>query len=238
MRLSAPIHRLKRQAKLMSRACGIPLHAALDRVAASEGFAAWSLLAARHADDLGGWFDPGDLALIGARPRQGKTLLGLRFAIEAMRAGHRCVVFSLEFTERELRRHLSRLGADLEAFGDLFVSDTSDAIDADHIIAVLAGAPRGTLAVVDYLQLLDQRRDSPALAVQIGKLREFARERGVTLVFISQIDRSYDPATKPFPDLDDVRLPNPLDLHLFDKACFLNAGEVRLHHVGREGRPS
>ena len=32
MRLSAPIFRLKRQAKLLAREAGIPLHQALDRV--------------------------------------------------------------------------------------------------------------------------------------------------------------------------------------------------------------
>ena len=46
-------------------------------------------------------------------------------------------------------------------------------------------------------------------------------------VLISQIDRSYDPSKKPFPGLDDVRLPNPLDLKLFDKACFVHDGEMR-----------
>ena len=53
----------------------------------------------------------------------------------------------------------------------------------------------------------------------------------VIVLFISQIDRSYDPAAKPFPDLKDVRLPNPLDLRLFDKTCFLNNGEVRFRAV-------
>ncbi|RWX70261.1 DNA helicase, partial [Mesorhizobium sp. M2A.F.Ca.ET.039.01.1.1] len=37
----------------------------------------------------------------------------------------------------------------------------------------------------------------------------------------------YDPARRPFPDIGDIRLPNPLDLSLFDKACFLNKGEIR-----------
>jgi hypothetical protein len=32
---------------------------------------------------------------------------------------------------------------------------------------------------------------------------------------------------KSFPDLEDVRLPNPLDLSLFTKTCFLNNGEVQ-----------
>lgn len=81
--------------------------------------------------------------------------------------------------------------------------------------------------MIDYLQLLDQRRDSPPLTVQVPALRAFARDRGLILVFISQIDRSFDPALKPLPDLGDVRLPNPLDLSLFDRTCFLHGGEIR-----------
>lgn len=81
--------------------------------------------------------------------------------------------------------------------------------------------------MIDYLQLLDQKRENPELAVQVASLRKFARERGLIVVLISQIDRAYDPSTKPVPDLTDVRLPNPLDLKLFDKACFVQAGELR-----------
>ena len=87
--------------------------------------------------------------------------------------------------------------------------------------------PRGTLAVVDYLQILDQKREKPELMTQVRALKAFARDKGVIVVFISQIDRSYDPALKPLPDLDDVRLPNPLDLALFDKLFFLHAGKVQ-----------
>jgi hypothetical protein len=38
MKLSAPIHRLKSEAKQLARVAGIPLHAALDRIAAREGY--------------------------------------------------------------------------------------------------------------------------------------------------------------------------------------------------------
>ena len=71
------------------------------------------------------------------------------------------------------------------------------------------------------------RRENPDLMTQIRTLRDFARERALILVFISQIDRTYDPTSKRFPDIGDVRLPNPLDLSLFDHTCFLNGGEVR-----------
>jgi hypothetical protein len=48
------------------------------------------------------------------------------------------------------------------------------------------------------------------------------------LIFISQIDRRFDLLAGSFPSLDDVRLPNPLNLKLFNKACFLNTGKVQL----------
>ena len=232
MKLSAPVYQLKRKARLLSRDEGIPLHRALDRIAASEGFRAWSLLAARlsatsPAGNIYGRLRPGDMVLVGARPGQGKTLLSLELAVAAMRSGCRSVFFSLEYTERDMLARFRALGVEKARFEELFEFDGSDAVCADYIIGRLAAAPRGTLAVVDYLQVLDHRRENPELTVQLRSLKSFARENGLVIVLISQIDRSYDPLTKPFPDMTDVRLPNPVDLGLFDKACFLNGGEVR-----------
>ncbi len=231
MKLSAPVYRLKRKARELARKDAIPLHLALDRVAVGEGFGAWSLLAAKSAETLSAEgllarLEPGDLLLIGARPGHGKTLLSLRLAVEAMKAGRRAVFFTLEYTARDVLGRFRALGVDPARFEALFSFDDSDAISADHIMRALAEAPRGTLAIVDYLQLLDQRRGNPELGVQISALKAFAQDKGVILAFISQIDRSYDPAAKPCPDLSDVRLPNPLDLSLFSKSCFLNEGEV------------
>jgi replicative DNA helicase len=237
MKLSAPVHRLKRKARELSRKDAIPLHLALDRIAIGEGFGAWSLLAAKSAENLSAEgllarLAPGDLLLIGARPGHGKTLLSLQLAVAAMKAGGRAAFFTFEYTARDVLGRFRALGVEPAQFEALFAFDDSDAISADHITRALADAPRGTLAIVDYLQLLDQKRGNPELGVQISALKAFARERGVILAFISQIDRSYDPAVKPCPDLDDVRLPNPLDLSLFDKCCFLNEGEVRLRTAG------
>ncbi|MBS7703874.1 DNA helicase [Chelatococcus asaccharovorans] len=233
MKLSAPIPQLKRKAKLLSRRERIPLHTALDRIAAGEGFKAWSLLAAKvpktiplPVGELYARLSPGDLILVGARPGQGKTLMSLKLAIEAIKFGNHGVFFTLEYTERDVLDRFRVLGVDWTLFRDRFVLDASDAISADYIVDALRTASRGTLVVIDYLQLLDQKRETPALVAQVRKLKSFAEEQGLILLFISQIDRSYDPAMKPCPDISDVRLPNPLDLSLFNKTCFLQSGDV------------
>ncbi|MDZ5696869.1 DNA helicase [Chelativorans sp. M5D2P16] len=236
MKLSAPIYHLKRKARLLSREGNIPLHEALDRIALQEGYGSWSLLAARlsaskPAGRLFARLAPGDLVLVGARPGHGKTLMSLELAVEAMKSGNRAVFFTLEYTEREVLDRLRSIGTDHARYDGIFEFDCSDAISADYIIEKLASAPRGTLVVIDYLQLLDQKRENPELAVQVRALNSFARDQGLIIVFISQIDRSYDPSEKPCPDVQDIRLPNPLDLHLFNKTCFLNRGEIRFQAV-------
>lgn len=50
----------------------------------------------------------------------------------------------------------------------------------------------------------------------------------MNIVQISQIDRSFDTAGLPMPSLEHVRLPNPLDLSLFDKAWFINDWQMRV----------
>ena len=236
MTLSTPIYGLKRKAKALARAEHIPLHRALDRVATQEGFASWSLLAARMNADppsrqLMQALAPGDMVLLGARPGQGKTVLGLQLLVHAIRSGRQGAIFSFEFTAQQLHMHLQSIGANAEAFGDRLLLDTSDDICAGHIIHRMRDAAHDTVVVVDYLQMLDHKRAHPELSVQLTQLRAFAQERRMVMVFLSQIHRSFDQSQRPVPGLDDVRLPNPLDLWLFDKTCFLHDREVRIDHA-------
>ncbi len=236
MKLSAPIFRLKRQARLLSRTAKMPLNQALDELAKKEGFQNWSLLASRISSAppsaaVYRQLEAGDLVLLAARPGHGKTLLGLELIIEAVKAGNRGVFYTLEYTEDNIYTHLQSLGHHQHLAEKSITLDTSDAINADYIIHTLNEATRGTLIVIDYLQLLDQRRSNPALSAQIETLKKFARTKKLIIAFISQINRSYDYSQNPFPCLADIRLPNPLDLGLFDKACFLSDGDIRFKIV-------
>jgi replicative DNA helicase len=233
MKFTAPIFILKQHARALSRKEKIPLHQALDRIAYREGFNSWSLLAAKCASDRPSerflqQLRSGELALIAARPGQGKTLFSLKLAVETMKQGNRAAFFTLDFTQADVARCFELMGEKLSNFTDRLLIDDSDQICADYIATRLASAPAKMLVIIDYLQILDQKRLNPSVADQILRLKALARERQLIIVCLSQIDRRYDASKQPFPGLGDVRLPNPLDISLFNHACFLNRGRLQL----------
>ncbi len=231
MILTVPIYVLKRRARKAAHAQDITLSKALDHVARAEGYQSWSHLAAADAATCRAarvlaQLSPGDLVLVGARPGQGKTLLGLELLSEAAAKGRPATFFSLEYTQAQVASHLAECAPDGDA--SAIHIDTSDALSAAHVMACLRDASPGSIAVIDYLQLLDQRRDTPPVADQIAALSAFAKARRITLICLSQIDRSYDPHAKTVPDQRDIRLPNPVDLSDFDQMVFLQGGTLRL----------
>ncbi len=120
-----------------------------------------------------------------------------------------------------------RIRRDCEFRSKEEVLDTSADICADYLIE----RPRQVRTVRDFLQLLDQRRQNPQLGDQIRALKAHAVSRNAVIVALSQISRAFDAQAGVLPGLSDVRLPNPLDLGLFAKACFLHEGECRLDQV-------
>jgi len=230
-KLSAPIYRLKRQARLLSREKNIPIHKTLDQIAADEGFVSWSQLAARFSEQepakiLINELKPGDLVLLAGRPGQGKTLLGLELALEAIKTGNRAAFFSLEYNTSDISKLIAGVCNDSDRLSGQIDFDTSDDICADYVTYQFATAHQGTVVVIDYLQLLDQKRANSDLEDQVQSLKFFAEDRGLTIIILSQIHRDFETTDRAIPDLSDVRLPNPLDLSLFNKACFVNDGFV------------
>ena len=231
--LSTPIFRLKKRAHQLVRDEGIPLHRALDRVAQLEGFRNWSLLANRYKTDplhiqVLNQMRPGHTLLVGGRPRQGKTKLGLELVASAAVAGGPVAVFSLDYTEEQIRAEFARAWESGNQSPRSPIIDVSDQICADHIVSRLQKAPGCSLVLIDYLQLLDQSRATPSLDEQLHVLTQFAKSSGCKMVLLAQIGRGFENSSKKLPDFEDVRQPNPCDLSRFDLGCFLHGGEVQL----------
>lgn len=233
MRLSAPIFKLKRQAKLLARDPNVPLHQALDRLAMADGYRSWSHLVStasrpRPAEQILATLSAGDMLLLGARPGHGKTLLGLELAAHASHFKRKGLFFTLEYNQGDVQDRFKALDIDLGQLSKPPIIDTSDDICADHIINRLDETVGEAIAVVDYLQLLDQNRSRPDLTDQVQALKSYSKTHGSIIVMISQIDRAFELGAKRVPDLTDVRLPNPFDLSLFNKTCFLHEGEMQI----------
>ena len=223
-----PIYRLKQRARSLAKAQGIPLHEALDSVARAQGHTRWSALSAAHrarrAADTLRKLAPGDLALVGARPKQGKTRLCLALLARATAEGHQAFFFSLDYTQAEAAARLRESGSD---GSDCAVRiDCGERITAEHISRTTRGAPSGSVIVVDYLQALDQDRSAPVLAEQVEQLRKTTQDRGHICLVISQIDRAFERSKETFPAAQDVRLPNPVDLAQFNRQFYLCGGDV------------
>lgn len=237
MKLSAPVGRLKQRAKALARKQGIPLHQALDAAARLEGFSSWSLLARSVPEpyspaEMLRSFPEGELSLLAGRPGQGKTSLGLEVLLEALKSGHRAGFFTLDYNLGDIQDRFQKFGSTLTDFGEQLFLDTSDDINAERIESKTRDWSRGDFVLVDYLQLLDQKRSNPELAIQVASLQAFVAKSKLKMVFISQIDRSFAMSKKRRPTLEDIRLPNPVDLDLFAAKCFLHEGQVWF--LGRE----
>lgn len=233
MRLSSPIYTLKRQAKLLARDNEIKLHEALNQLATKEGFRDWGHLASSYskatpAKEIMSQLKSGDMVLIGARPGHGKTLLGLELVALAKKSNRTGYVFSLDYNDTDVWDRFEKLGFDPKQQDGPIVVDTSDDICADHIIERLGDTSGDAFVVVDYLQLLDQRRSNPPLEEQVRALKKSAVKFGAIVVMISQIDRSFDLSSNDMPSIEDIRLPNPVDLSLFDRRCFLHDGQIQI----------
>lgn len=131
--------------------------------------------------------------------------------------------FSLSEVHKDIAARLSLYDENLGSKNSFFELDYSNDINADYIINKTQNKiSKASLIVIDYLQLLDEKRTNPSLQDQVEKLKNFAKEKECVILFISQMDRNIENRSDKKPVLADVRLPNPLELKYFNKIIFLH----------------
>ncbi len=237
MRLKAPIYRLKRQARVLSRESGIPLHKALDEIATTMGYRSWSQLAKiersydRPAARILSTLKPGTLVTLSARPGHGKTVLGLEILKEAASSGRSAGFVSSEFSLRDVRNKVPGCEIETSKTDEQLKLHLSDRIAASYVVKQYSNAAAGAVVVIDFLQVMDQHRSDPPIGEQVRQLKQFASDKQMSIVFLSQIHRSFNPEERSVPDFRDMRKTNPLDLGLFDVGFFLHEGVLQAQSV-------
>lgn len=182
-----------------------------------------------------GGFKPGQLVIVAARPSVGKSSLSQQFALTLARRGEATAFFSMEMTGQELTmRSVANLGrAPLSALlsGNMAQEDwsrLSEGVECvQHLPFYVWDKGRMTLAevtskarhlsrkhnikllVVDYLQLMegsDQSKDRRIQLEEITRsLKGLAKQLGITIVLLSQLNRQVESRTNPRPQMSDLK---------------------------------
>lgn len=230
MKLSAPIHVLKSRAKNLKRSESMTMTEALDQIAKEQGFQSWSLLISKSEqiypkqfDEVLNFCNPGDLVVVASRPGFGKTSFALGLFVQAINEDRAIsFYFTLSETHIDIAGRIASYDKEIGEDDSKFRLDYSDDISADYIINKAKGnTNKASVIVVDYLQLLDEKRSNPPVQTQIEKLKVFAKDTGCIIIFLSQVSREIEYRNDKSPRFGDLRLPNPLDLKLFNKGILL-----------------
>jgi replicative DNA helicase len=172
---------------------------------------------------------PGNVIVVAGRPGQGKSLFGSNMLVNVAKQGHRAVLFSIEMTAQEVAMRILCREAQVnwQSLRDGKVEDAHALIDAterlrEHPFTVVDDARLGLgslqaysrafhpeVVIVDYVQLMatgqrDNRQEEVA-AVSRG-LKMLAKERGVCVVALAQLNRDIDKrGDGASPQLSDLR---------------------------------
>lgn len=231
MKLSAPIHVLKAQAQLLKKEKAITNTEALDLIAKREGYNSWALLQSKKDDmfpksydEILDFFNPGDIVLIGAQPSKGKTAFTIGLFVQAIKkkiAKNYC--FSLSEVHKNVEDIMTAYDESIVEKSHYFELDYSNDINAKYIIEKTHKTiSKRSLIVIDYLQLLDEKRSNPPLQDQVEQLKNYAKEKECIVIFISQISRELENRSDAKPSMEDIRLPNSLELKFFNKIILLH----------------
>lgn len=231
MKLSAPIHVLKSQARKRKKASEISTIQSLNEIAKREGYASWSLLKSKQNtlypdsfNQLLDFFQNSDLILIGARPGQGKTIFTLGLFVKVLQKSIvPNYIFTLCETPNDIINRIKAYDKTIRHDGKIFILNYSNDICADYIINLTSPSIKeGSIIVIDYLQLLEEKRINSPIQDQLESLKTYAKEKKCKILFISQIKREVEYQTDQTPTLADIRMPNPFDLNVMNKIIFLH----------------
>lgn len=190
-------------------------------------------------DLLDGGAESSDLIVIGARPSQGKTALGLTILLHAIRNGHGAGFLSLEMARFQIIRRLasqiseipmsvfkgatlneneySRMMtahselSSLDGAKKLFIYDGEASLSEIKRILQQFSRDNCKIVVIDYLQLvkidnLSKTRNREQEVAEVSRsLKSYAKEFGLVIIALAQLNRAVETRADKTPILSDLR---------------------------------
>lgn len=121
---------------------------------------------------------PGELAVLVARPKTGKTMWGLNATSSMVRKGYRPIVFSLEMSLKEIRRRLDAIFSGVSynrlLHGQLTIPEMKRLYEAQEELASLGG-----------IQIEKPEEGDRTVAALLARARQY----GANWVFIDQLTK-------------------------------------------------
>lgn len=186
-------------------------------------------------DDMTGGFQPGNLVIVAARPSMGKSAFVLDVACHAARKGKTVLFFSLEMSRIELAvrgisgsarldgHKLQRGFVTSSEYGristaacelaelPLYVDDSPflTVQDIRHGCRRLKAQSGLDLVIVDYTQLMISEGKTESRALEVAAItrsfKALAKELGVPVLALSQLNRDLERRDNKRPKLSDLR---------------------------------
>ena len=221
----------------------------------------------RDLDKITAGWQPGDLIVIAARPSMGKTSLALHLAHHAARTGVGVGMFSVEMPSRSLYQRMITTEAGVNGqrarrgrLSDADWDDVRDAAASVHDLPLYVDDRSGItpmqvrarahewaaqheigMLVADYLQLMTPGVKKGTREQEVSymsrEMKGVARDLGVPLILLSQLNRAVEQRDDKHPRLSDLRASGAIEQDA-DVVAFIYRAERYGIDADEQGRPT
>lgn len=146
-----------------------------------------SKFALTQINSLTGGFNSGELVIISAKPKIGKTTLALDLLYDFNWQGFKTLFISCEMNTSELLRRLNKIDSGMDKSylnKELIFVEDENGIDLEMIENDIKNS-RPDLIFIDYIQLLKGK-----LKINSKKLKELARKYNLPIICLAQRNRN------------------------------------------------
>jgi len=185
-------------------------------------------------DDMLGGLHKGEMIVVAGRPSMGKSSFAIDIALNATRANHRVIIYSLEMSEQQILermicniaecdiytlkqyysgRYLQQiLSAQNELYNRQLWIDASAASTSNQIAAKAMRAKAQydiDLIIIDYLQLITSTKKSDSRQHEVSQIsseiKALAKRVNVPIILCAQLNRACEIRSDHEPQLSDLR---------------------------------